>query len=142
MQSITEPFEGVLTDTNPLDIVVPYTTPELTRLALAKAAELSSQVPSSIRIVRMQRVPFPLELNQPPISVDVLREQTREIANGTPVAEIVIYLTREPEETLLNALQPGSILVIASKRRWWRTSQERLKRVCARHGHEVAFIYV
>jgi hypothetical protein len=125
MHSITEPFDGVLADTNPLDIVVPYTTPELTRVALNKAEELSWQVPSSIRIVRMQRVPFPLALSQPPVSAQVLREQTREIASGMQVAEIAIYLTREPVETLLSALRPRSILVIASKRRWWRTPQER-----------------
>src|SRR4051812_6027488 len=108
----------------PLDIVVPYTTPKLTRLALKKAEELASELPSRIRVLRMQRVPFPLEIQDSPVSLDVLREQTRQVARGIKASEIQIYLTRDPEETLIKTLQPDSILVIATKKRWWRTAQE------------------
>jgi hypothetical protein len=123
-----------------LDIVVPYTTPQLTRLALKKAEELASEIPSRIRILRMQRVPFPLDLRHPPVSLAILREQTRRVARGICTAEIMIYLTRDAEETLLKTLQPDSVLVIASHKRWWRTVEERLKRLCVRHGHQ-AMVY-
>ena len=125
----------------PLDIVVPYTTPELTRLALRKAGELSAHMPSAIRVLRMQRVPFPLQLNQCPVSIESLRDQTGRIAQDTAATEVKIFLTRDPDETLMNELQPGSIIVIASKKRWWRTAQERLKQNCARRGHHVTLIY-
>src|SRR5438477_4676031 len=117
MQSTTEPYKAAGVDIEPLDIVVPYTTPELTRLALQKAAELSLEVPSRIRIVRLQRVPFPLQLQNPPIAVEVLREQTEKIARGLRAAEIEIILTCDAEETLLNNLRPESIVVIASYKR-------------------------
>jgi hypothetical protein len=103
---------------------------------------LTAAIPSRIRILRMQRVPFPLQLQNSPVSVEVLRRQTAQIADGLRAAEISIFLTREPEETLLQTLRPESILVIASKRRPWRTAQQRLKRLCARHGHSVAMLYV
>ena len=142
MPSTWEILESKATDTEPLDIVVPYTTPELTREALRKAGELTAEIPSKIRVVRMQRVPFPLPLQHSPVSVDVLREQIGNIVSGLAATEISIYLTREPEETLLHSLEPRSILVIASKRRPWRTAQESLKRICERHGNRVALVYV
>lgn len=124
-----------------LDIVVPYTTPRLTRLALREAEELTLKLPSRIRLLRMLAVPFPLDLRDPPVALDVIREQTRQVARGIAAAEIVLFLTRDPEEALLKTLRPGSIVVIASKKRWWRTAQQRLQRICARHGHLVALVY-
>lgn len=141
MPSARELLESVADDAEPLDIVVPYTTPELTRVALRKAAELTATTPATIRILRMQRVPFPLQLHEPPVSVEILREQVEKTASEAPAAEIAIYLTRDPAETLLQSLDRQSMLVIASKRRPWPTAQERLKRFCERHGNCVALVY-
>ena len=140
MALIMERREAVA-GTDLLDIVVPYTTPQLTRLALKKAEELASEIPSRIRILRMQRVPFPLDLRHPQVSLSILREQTRQVARGIRTEEIMIYLTRDAEETLLKALRPDSVLVIASHKRVWRTAEESLKRLCTRHGHQVAMVY-
>jgi hypothetical protein len=128
-------------ETGLLDIVVPFTTPRLTRLALKKAEEMSAELPSRIRVLRLLTVPYPLDLKQPPVALDILREQTRQVARGIGAAEIVLFLTRDPEESLLKILRPDSIVVLASKKRWWRTAQERLEKVCARHGHQVALVY-
>ena len=140
MALITEQRKDKIAGTDLLDIVVPYTTPHLTRLALREAEQLASEIPSKIRVLRMQRVPFPLELRHSPVSLEVIQEQTRQVARGIPAAEITIYLTRDPRETLLKALQPDSILVIASHKRLWPTAQERLKKLCERHGHQVALV--
>ena len=124
-----------------LDIVVPYTTPRLTRLALREAQELTLKLPSRIRLLRMLTVPYPLDLRYPPVTLDVLREQTRQVARGIAATEIVLFLTRNPEQSLLKSMRPGSIVVIASEKRWWRTAQERLQRMCERNGHQVALVY-
>ncbi len=128
-------------ETGVLDIVVPYTTSRLTRLALREAQELALKLPSRIRVLRMLSVPFPVDLRYPPFSLDILREQTRQVARGIAAAEMVLFLTRDPEGSLLKTLRPGSIVVLASEKRWWRTAQERLQRICERHGHQVALIY-
>jgi hypothetical protein len=132
---------GTVAGTGLLDIVVPYTTPQLTRVALKRAEELSLELPSRIRVLRMLAVPFPLDLRNPPFSLDILREQTRQVARGIAAAEMVLFLTRDPEGSLLKTLRPGSIVVIASKKRWWRTAQERLQKICERQGHQVALVY-
>ena len=124
-----------------LDIVVHYTTSRLTRLALREAHELALKLPSRIRVLRMLSVPFPVDLRYPPFSLDILREQTRQVARGIAAAEVLLLLTRDPEQTLLKIMHPGSIVVIASKKRWWRTAQERLQMLCERNGHQVALIY-
>jgi len=141
MALIMEQQKTTATGIDPLDIVVPYTTPHLTRLALKRAEALASEIPSKIRVLRMQRVPFPLDIHQSPVCLETLREQTRQAARGIPASEILIYLTRDPGETLLKTLHPNSILVIASHRRWWRTRQDRLKRICERNGYQVAMVY-
>jgi hypothetical protein len=140
MVMVKESANGVA-ETGLSDIVVPYTTPRLTRLALREAQELASKLPSRIRVLRMLAVPFPQELRYPPVALDILREQTRQVARGIAASEIVLFLTRDPEETLLKTLRPGSIVVIASKKRWWRTAQERLQKICERHGYQVALVY-
>jgi predicted site-specific integrase-resolvase len=63
------------------------------------------------------------------------------VARGIAATDILLLLTRDPEQTLLKIMHPGSIVVIASKKRWWRTAEERLQRICERKGHQVALIY-
>src|SRR5256885_8763897 len=141
MPATIERIQRICVETDPLDLVVPFTTPELTRIALRKAAELARGVHSRIRILRLQRVPYPLQLQQPPVAADVLREQTEQIARGLEAAEIQIVLTRDSDLTLLENLRPESIVVIASRRRPWRTRQERLRNFCESHGSRVALLY-
>jgi|SRR5579864_4439940 len=141
MPLIVRECEVAPAEVAPLDIVVPYTTPQLTRLALRKAEEMASAIHYGIRLVRLQSVPFPLDLRRPPVALSVLCEQTRQVARGIQASEIAVLLTRDPADALLQTLRPGSIVVIASERRWWRTPQERLKKICERHGHQVALFY-
>ena len=133
--------ERTVVGTEVVDIVVPYTTPELTRLAMREAEEIAAKLPSRIRVLRMHGVPFPQELQHPAVALDILREQTRQATRGLNADDITLILTRDPQETLLKTLRRGSIVVIASKKRWWRTAQERLMRVCRRHGHHVVVVY-
>src|SRR5215471_6026170 len=141
MPLVVPELETVAVEAAPLDIVVPYTTPQLTRLAIRKAEEMASAIPSAIHVVRLQAVPFPLDLRNPPVALSILREQTRQVSRGVQTAEVSVILTRNPEASLLKMLHPGSIVVIASEKRWWRTAQERLKRFCERHGHPVTLLY-
>jgi hypothetical protein len=133
--------QSAVVGTGAVDIVVPYTTPHLTRLAVREAEELAARLPSRIRVLRLHGVPFPYELGFPPVALNILAEQTRQVARGVRTSEISVLLTRDPVEALLKILRPGSIVVIATKKRWWRTSQERLARICRRNGHQVALVY-
>jgi|SRR5207244_628695 len=55
--------------TGVLRVVVPYTTPELTRAALRDAG-VCSDLDVHVHLVDIQIVPFPCPLNQPPDEVN------------------------------------------------------------------------
>src|ERR1700730_11365029 len=141
MPLVVQESETTMVGTSTVDIVVPYTNPQLTRLAVRQAEELAAKLPSKIRVWRLHGVPFPDDLRYPPVALDILREQTRQIARGVKTSEITLVLTRDPEAALLKTLRPGSIVVIGTKKRWWRTAQERLAKLCERHGYQVALVY-
>jgi len=48
--------------------VVPFTTPELTRVALDAANQMGSGLRAAVRLIRIQIVPFPMELDQSPVT--------------------------------------------------------------------------
>src|SRR5258708_34345358 len=93
--------EKTVVGTATVDIVVPYTTPQLTRLAVREAEELAAKLPSRIRVLRLHSVPFPHELRYPPVALDILREQARQVARGGKTLEITTLPHAHPEEPFL-----------------------------------------
>src|SRR5580700_6211588 len=79
-----------------LDLVVPFTTPELTRAALDAANRMGAGLNATLRLVKVQVVPFPLDLEQSPVYIDFLKEQLAQFHSDLPV-EGEIRLAREFE---------------------------------------------
>jgi len=124
-----------------LDIVVPYTTRPLTRAALTAARRLSAGLLPLIRMVRTQVVPFPLQLEAAPVSTAVLREQLVPLAEefGVPLQ---ICFTRDSRDGLLHTLAKDSVVVIAARRRWWKSREERLGIWLRQRGWNVVLEFV
>ena len=122
-----------------LDLVVPFTTPELTRVALDAANRMGAGLNATLRLVKVQVVPYPLELNQPPVHVDFLRSQLARFQSELPAAGEV-RLAREFEAGLLGTLSPDSVVILASGKRLWRTRNERLAASLRRAGHQVVLV--
>jgi hypothetical protein len=124
-----------------LDIVVPFTTRSLTRTALAAAGRLSAGLTPLIRMVRTQVVPFPLQLESAPISASVLRQQFVPLAEEFG-AHLQICFTRDRREGLLHTLAHDSVVVIAARRHWWKTREERLALWLRQRGWNVVLEFV
>ena len=123
-----------------LDIAVVFTSVESTLAALKDAGHLAHSLGARIILVVPQEVPFPAPLESPPVLVEFNENRFRAIASESPVeTSVQIYLCRDRLETLLWALQPGSIVVLGGKKRWWPTKDERLARQLRRAGYEVLF---
>jgi hypothetical protein len=122
-----------------LDIVIPFTTPELTRAAINAANCMGAGLHASLRLVRIQVVPFELELNRPPVFVDFLKEQLAGFESALPIAGEV-RLARDFEDGLKGTLGPDSVVILATKQRPWRTSTERLSRSLRRSGYRTILI--
>jgi len=127
----------------PLDLVVPFTTPRLTEAALRAASRLGGGLDSAVRIVKVQVVPFPLDLRYSPVPVEFIEKQMEhlcgEVLSLPHSAEI--RLAREFEGGLRGALRFRSMIVLATKKRPWRTRTERLADSLRAGGYTVVLVY-
>ena len=119
-----------------LDLVVPFTTPELTRAALDAANRMGGGLNATLRLVKVQVVPYPLDLGQSPVYIDFLKEQLAQFHSDLPVTG-EIRLAREFEAGLLGSLGRDSVVILATPKRPWRTRNQRLAATLRRAGHKV-----
>jgi hypothetical protein len=122
-----------------LDLVIPFTTPELTRVALDAANRMGGGLNATLRLVKVQVVPYPLALDQSPVYIDFLKDQLTHFPSELPVAGEV-RLSRELEAGLLGTLGRDSVVILATAKRPWRTRNEGLAASLRRAGHKVALI--
>ena len=123
-------------------ILVPYTTPELTMAALRHAG-VCTDLDVHVCLVDMQVVPFPCSLNQPPVDRKFSECRLQGLLNesGLPGKAGVVY-TRDWLEGFKKILEPGSLVVIATKKRWWKTREDKLARTLMKAGHQVLLLPV
>jgi hypothetical protein len=127
-----------LVEADLLDVSVIFTSPGATIAALKKAGALAAKLNARITLVVPQIVPFPAPLTTPPVLLDFQEMRLRAIAEASPVDVTVrIYLCRERWDALIAALKPHSLVVLASRRKWWRTREMRLATRLRKAGHEV-----
>jgi hypothetical protein len=123
-----------------LNIAVVFTSVEATLAALKEAGNLARSLGAQITLLVPQVVPYPLALESPPVLLDFNETRFRVIAKESPVETIVrIYLCRDPFETLAQALNPSSLVVLGGRKRWWPTREKSLATKLRRIGHEVVF---
>ena len=124
---------------SPLDLVVPFTTPRLTQDALNAANRLGANLCARIRLVRPIVVPYPLELDEPPVPLEFLRAQGGHFRSSLPL-DLEIRLTRDANNELMVCLRHSSVVILATRKRPWITRTERLARAIRRTGHAVLMV--
>lgn len=126
-----------------LQVFVPYTCPDLTRAALAQAAVLTRNLTAHITLFVVQVVPFPLPLDKPDVSATFLERKLTAVAQEAATqADIQIVFARDPDLGWTQILMPNSLVVMATKKRWWPTAEVKLARALAQAGHSVALLGV
>jgi len=129
------------TDISNLHIVIPHRTPQLTRAALKHAANLTDDLNARIRLVDIHVVPYGVPLDEPTVHPKHLARRLRQLSQESPVpvsAEVVY--ARDWEQGLRRALAPGSLVLLAIRRSWWRTSEKRLAARLRKIGHQVVWV--
>jgi hypothetical protein len=126
---------------HPLKIVVPYTTPGLTRAALRIAASYGDGFRNMVKLVYVHIVPYPLTLDQPDIDSEILAHQLIKEADGvsSPI-NVEIILARERNEALRSTVPAGSLVLLTTGKRWWKTSEQRLARLLSGSGCCVSLV--
>jgi hypothetical protein len=121
-----------------LRINVLFTTPRETQLALKRAVELSAGLDAEIFLIVPQIVPFPLDIDNPPVPLGFASHQLYSLVESID-AELDghIYLCRDRLETFLRVLRANSVTVLGMGRRWFFSRSERLAKALRRGGHQV-----
>lgn len=126
-----------------LEVSVIFTDIAGTRAALRMAEELALKLRARIHLFQPYEVPYALPLNKPPIRVEFLEAQARELARGTHLnVAVQILLCRDRKRALGVLLKPDSLVVIGGRKRWWPTPSQKLARALRGAGHDVTFARV
>jgi hypothetical protein len=126
-----------------LAVYVPYTTSDLTRAALTAVAALTQNLGARVSLVAVQIVPFPLPIDRPAVSRSFVEQKLKAAVRDIDVAvDTRVVLARESEAAFDRAISPESLVVLATKKRWWPTPQVKLARLLARAGHSVALLEI
>jgi hypothetical protein len=130
-------------DFSGLRITVVATNRKGTLAALRMAGRLAANLGARLALLKTQIVPFQFPLEDPPVAVEFLERQLRDLAceADTEAHEIVIqlWLCRERNETLRRVIPPRSLVVIGKTRRWLPIAEKRLGRYLSLLGHQVIF---
>ena len=124
-----------------LNVVIPYKNPHLTRAALKYAASLADDLNVRIRLIDVHVVPWGVPLDEPTVDPKYLTRRIRGLAleSTLPVSAEVVY-ARDWEQGLRRSLGPGSLVLMAIQRSWWRTSDKRLAARLRKIGHQVIWV--
>jgi hypothetical protein len=126
-----------------LELVVPYTVPTVTRAVLGRVESFTAGLNARISLIAVHSVPYATTFGCPTSTHAFLVEQLLELSADCrlPVNAQVI-LARSRDEGLRFALKPESTVLLGTRRRRWRTPEERLARKLASGGNKVVLIYV
>ena len=123
-----------------LEVVIPHRAAHLTRAALRYAAGLANNLNARIRLIDVYVVPYGVALDEPPVNPKHLTRKLRQLAqeSDVPISAEVVY-ARDWEQGFRRALAPGSLVLMAIKRSWWRTSDKRFAARLQKLGHQVVW---
>ena len=86
-------------------------------------------------------MPFPLPLENPPVSIDFTESiMCRLVSDLETEIAVQILLCREPEEALRDALGPEALVVIGTGKRWWSSRYRNLARRLRADGRHLILI--
>jgi|SRR5581483_8394820 len=112
------------------EVIVIFTTPDATIVALRVAADLGRSWNAPIRLIA------PMLLSQ--LESQALRAR---IANeiDAPVS-VIVCLAHRVADLALALFNRHSLIVIGGRQSWWPTRQERMRRALEAQGHRVLFV--
>ena len=133
----TDAFSGEL------ELVLPYTDPELSRALLRRAVALTAGLQARIALVAIHTVPFPADFRSQASTHTFLVDRLTELAAECPLpVNPQVVLARSREEGFRYALRPESTVLVGTHRHFWRTSEERLARTLRADGHKVILLHI
>ena len=133
---VASPPVAAVAENGSLEVVVVHSTTKATLRNLRTAAELAAGLAARIRLLVLEAVPYPLDVETPRVPVEFTKKRFWMVASHARVDTLIdIRLGRDSRRMLEAALKPGS-LVVLERGAWW-TSQYWLARRLEKLGHQV-----
>ncbi len=131
------------TQCKPLQIFIPCGDPELVAAALNAAAGMANDLKAAVTLVYVNVVPFPLPLDRPDVNREHLGRALRRLCSAVSIpVRILIVLARDRQSAYRRLVPAGSLVVLGTRKRWWRTAEQDLARALRRDGHRVVLLTV
>lgn len=126
-----------------IEIVIPYTEWPLGSAALDRAAVLAARLSATVRLLAVHTVPYPAPFGCPALAHAYFVEKLVDLASrSTLTVRPQVILARSRIEGFRAAMEPESTVLLAARRRLWKTPEDRLAALLADEGHKVALFYV
>lgn len=126
-----------------IEIVVPFTEWAVTEAVMRRAAAFTARLNARLMLVAVHTVPYPMSFGCPALVHAHLVDQLIDLASRCPLpVDPQVVLARSCAEGFRHALKPESTVLLGTRRRLWKTSEERLAAALARDGHHVALVHV
>ena len=121
-----------------LQLHVIFTGLKETEASLGAAGQLARDLGGRLTLLVAEVVPYPLPLDCPPVPAEFTEKVLSQLAGKQEVeTRVQVYLCRDRNQTIRQALIPNSIVVIGSRKRWWPTREQWLASLLRRDGHQV-----
>jgi len=126
-----------------MEVVVPYTDWSITKALLKRAATLTAGLQVRLNLVAVLAVPYPTNFPGPTAMHTHLVEQLEDLSTQCPLpVQAQVVLARSREEGFRYMLRPDSMVLVGARKRFWRTTEERLAKMLVADGHKVALVHV
>ena len=126
-----------------MQLVVVHTEKALTAAVLPRVAGLVSGLDARIQLLAVHAVPFPASFASASASHAHLVAQLSDLAGQCPLLVTPqVVMARYRHEGFRFALPEESTVLVGTRRRPWRTHEERLASALANDGHKVVLLRV
>jgi hypothetical protein len=126
-----------------MEVVVPYTEWAVTEALLKRATALTAGLNVRLTLVAVHTIPYPADFPGPTAVHGHLVEQLQDLAGRcTLPVQAQVVMARSREEGFRYMLRPDSMVLVGTRKRLWRTSEERLAKMLVADGHKVALVHV
>jgi len=126
-----------------MEVVVPYTEWGITEALLKRAAALTAGLNVRLTLVAVNAIPYPATFPGPTAVHAHLVDQLEALASRcTLPVQAQVVLARSREEGFRYMLRPDSMVLVGTRKRFWRTAEERLAKMLVNDGHKVALVHV
>lgn len=126
-----------------MEVVVPYTEWSITKALLKRAAALTAGLQVRLNLVAVLAVPYPANFPGPTAMHRHLVDQLEDLSSQCPLpVQAQVVLARSREEGFRYMLRPDSMVLLGTRKRFWRTAEEGLAKTLVADGHKVTLLHV